>query len=279
MKKFIAILMSVLMLLGILAGCGETKPATATEGTQAPISNPMSAGLLVLNAAAAINISYDADGLVLGIEGIDDNGSTLVSEYTDYLGKSCSDAICDLIAASIHSAFLTPEENYVMIKQAVGSTLPGATFLETIQLDAENALSAAGSTAKLVVLTEENLDENGYIDLESAKTLTLAYLALDNFDVLDGAPSPVNGLYNFRVTFGDATEDLVIDAVSGDVYQGTLEDTTFEDDNLDDSIEIVDPTDEAIVETQPIVTEPVSTEPAVSDPTEPVHTEDPSIEE
>lgn len=267
MKKFIAILMSTLMLLGILAGCGNTEPAPTT-GDAGAVSTPVSAGLLVLNAAAALNISYDADGLVLNVEGIDDNGATLAGEYTDYLGKSCSDAVCDLIAASIHSAFLTPEENYVMIKQAVGSTLPGATFLETIQLDADNAIKAAGSTAALVMLTEENLDENGYINLESAKTLMLAYLSRDSFDVLEGSPTPINGQYSFRVTVGETTEDLIVDAVSGDVYEGTLEEAPFEDDTLDDTVEIVEPTDEVMVETQPATTA-AATEPVAEPTTEP----------
>lgn len=274
MKKFLAILMSAVMLLGLFAGCGNNE-TTPTEPTSDNLSTPVSAGLLVLNAAAAINISYDADGLVLNVEGIDDNGSAVASEYTDYLGKSCSDAVCDLIAASVHSAFLTPEENYVVIKQAVGSTLPGATFLETIQKDAEATLDTLGSTAALVVLTEENLDENGYINLDAAKTLILAYLSENEYDVLDGSPSPINGQYSFRVTVGEVTTDLIVDAVSGDVFEGTLDEATFEDDNLPEE-EIVDPTDEVMIDTQPPVTEP-STE-VVNDPTEPSQST-PAVEE
>lgn len=274
MKKFLAIVMSAVMLLGLFAGCGKTEP-TPTDPTGENLSTPVSAGLLVLNAAAALNISYDADGLVLSVEGIDDNGSTLASEYTDYLGKSCSDAVCDLIAASVHSAFLTPEENYVMIKQAVGSTLPGATFLETVQKDAEAVLDTLGSTAMLVLLTEENLDENGYINLDAAKELVLAHLSVESFDVLDGSPSPINGQYSFRVTVGEVTEDLIVDAVSGDVYEGTLDEATFEDDNINEE-EIVDPTDEVIPETQPATTEAQGD--VVGDPTEPSVAEEVSDE-
>ena len=274
MKKFLAIVMSAVMLLGLFAGCGKTEP-TPTEPTGENLSTPVSAGLLVLNAAAALNISYDADGLVLSVEGIDDNGSALASEYTDYLGKSCSDAVCDLIAASVHSAFLTPEENYVMIKQAIGSTLPGATFLETIQKDAEAVLDTLGSTAMLVLLTEENLDENGYINLDAAKELVLAHLSVESFDVLDGSPSPINGQYSFRVTVGEVTEDLIVDAVSGDVYEGTLDEATFEDDNINEE-EIVDPTDEVIPETQPATTEAHGD--LAGDPTEPSVAEEVSDE-
>lgn len=248
MKKTIAMLISIVLLLGVFAGCGAQKPVPTTPAT-GDVSNPMAAGLLVLNAGAAVNISYDADALVLNVEGINDNGTILAAEYTDFLGKSCTDAVCDLIAASSSLGFLNNESTYVMLKQAVGSALPGATFLETIQKDAEEAITSTGFNAKLVMLTEENLDEDGYINLESAKQLMLAYLGLDAFDTLNGTSTPTNGLYNFRVTAGDMTDDLIIDGVNGDVYQGVLEDASLEE-TQDDAVDTADPTDEVIVEAE-----------------------------
>lgn len=268
MKKILAIMMAALMLAGLLAGCGDTTPE-ATNGAGGEVNTPVAAGMLVLNAAAALNISYDADGLVLNVEGINEGGENLAAEYTDYLGKSCSEAICDLIAASVTAGYLNEEVNYAMIKVAVGSAMPGATFMETIQKDAEGAIANAGSTAALVVLTEENLDDNGYIDLESAKVLVAAYLAVKSLDTIDGTPEPVNGMYNFRITAGDYADDLIVDGISGDVYQGVLEDVRFEED-VEETVDTADPTDEVFVDTQPATELP--TEPPVDDPvdTEPV---------
>ena len=235
MKKFLAIFMCAMLVLGAMAGCSE-KETSADQGNAPGVTNqagegvntPVAAGMLVVNANGAVNVSYDADGLVLNVEGIDDNGQSIAVEYVDYLGKSCSDAVCDLIALSIHSGFMSAEENYIVIKQAVGSVVPEANFIEDIQLDAQQAMEAAGCTAQLVVLTLDNLDDEGYIDLDSAKKLICAYMAVESYDVLDGAAEHSSGLYNFRVTAGERVEELIVDGVSGDVYEGTLDDARFE---------------------------------------------------
>ena len=265
MKKFFAILMSAVMLLGLLAGCGAETPAPeTTEGTYA---TPMAAGMVVVYANAAVNVSYDADGLVLSIEGVDDYGSALAGEYEDYLGKSCSEVVCDLIGNSFIQGLMTNENNYVMIKLAIGSALPGSTFLESMQKDAEAAIAEAGSTAKLVVLTTENLDENGYIDLESAKTLVLAALALDGFDSLDGAAAPAEGAYTFTITAGALEGTFKIDAVTGAVYEGEPSEGEFEEEDVDIDIDVA-ATTEPFVDTAAATTAAPTAE--VTDPAEEV---------
>lgn len=246
MKKILAILMSAVLLLGLLAGCG-TKTPDATEDTQ-PVATPVAAGMLVLNVNGALNISYDSDGLVLNVEGADENGSAIAGEYTDYLGKSCSDVVCDLIANSKLAGFLINESHYAVIKLAVGSALPGATFLETITMNAEAAIANAELTAQLIVLTEENLDEDGYIDLESAKKLLVASQGLESFDTLDGTVTPINGMYGFSMTAGSLDADFIVDAVTGVVVEGQLEGHDYDDDLIEDDTELLEPTDEAFIE-------------------------------
>ena len=278
MRKVFAVLISAAMLLGLLAGCnnaGDTNTTGATTDTTQMI-DPIASGMLVLHANGAVNVSYDNDGLVLSIEGADKGGEELIAEYTDYLGESCADVICTLIKRSQNTD--NAEMNkYVMIKQAFGSTLPGTNFLEELTTDAKAALETVKSSAKLIVLTEEDLDAKGYINLESAKDLVLAYLSLDSFDSFDGTTAPVDGVYGFNIVAGNVDEDLLVDATTGSVYSGIL--NNQEDDSLLDPDEIVDtePTEE---EPEVIVTEPTTapTEDPSSDHNEETTSEDASSE-
>ena len=276
MKKIIAVLMSALLLVGVLSACGGNETATPTESKT--VSTPIAAGMLVLHVNGAVNISYDADGLVLNIEGADENGSILVGEYENYLGNSCSETICELISNSAAQGLFDEFVNYVMIKLAHGSALPGATFMETIQKDAEAAVAEVSANAKLLVLTEENLDEDGYINLEAAKDLLLAHLASDDFDVLEGEPTPSDGLYSFRITIGDLEGSFLVDAVTGVVCEGDLAEDSFLEDEADDLVEITDPTEgeNVDVETTAGATEP--SQDVVEDPAIDPNETEPAVE-
>lgn len=250
LRKLFAVLMSAVLLLGLLAGCnssgaGSTESTSGTEDTS--VATPIASGLLVVNANGAVNVSYDKDGLVLELEGIDENGIELVGEYENYLGESCSDVVCTLIKSSSAAGYLA-ESNYVVIKQAVGSQLPGTNFMDELTTDAQAALDTVNSSAALMVITEEDLDDDGYINLETAKALTLAHLKLENFDLFDGSAAPVDGVYGFNVTAGTLDVDLLVDAVTGAVWEGVLD--TGDDDLLDDDVDEVG--------TEPVVGEDVS---------------------
>ena len=75
----------------------------------------------------------------------------------------------------------------------------------------------------------------------------LAYIARDSFDTLDGTTAPIDGAYGFAVTAGDLEGSYIIDAVTGDVFEGELE-GAFEEE-IDDEINEELPTEEIIEET------------------------------
>lgn len=225
LRKLIAVLMSAIMLLGLLVGCNNnegTETSGSTDATDSTSATPKASGLLVVNANGAVNVFYDQDGMVLELEGIDDDGSALIAGYEDYLGESCSSVVCTLIENSVNTGALD-RTRFVMVKQAVGSSLPGTNFLEELKSDAQAMLDALNSTAKLLVIGEEDLDQNGYIDLISAKDMALAYLDMADFDSFDGESTPTDGTYYFTVTFNGIEEYVSVNAVTGLVSNAFLD--------------------------------------------------------
>ena len=271
MKKLLAILLSVLLVLGLFAGCGDDAAADATNaanggsanggsngGSTNTTSNPY--GALMLNANAAVEITFDKDGMVLDVLPSNEQGNILLGEYEGFLGSTCSEVVCELIGNSALAGFLAPEVNYIMIRQIKDAQLPNENFLEDIAKDAQAELDRIESTAVLVVLSAEDLDGDGYINLESAKELMLAAMALKEFDVLIGTDAPIDGKYSFHMTADTTEEYLIIDAVTGDVYPGTMDEVDYEQDNIDEE-EFIDVTEPVEDNTDPtIATDPDSTE-------------------
>lgn len=297
MKKILALVLSLVLVLGLFAGCGgeildgitgggssnssnsaDKNSTTAPTGAHNGIEGTTSAnitGMLVLNVNAAVNISYDANGNVVEISGADENGEILATEYEGYNGKPCSDVVCELIANSKLAGHMTEEVSYISIKQAVGSTSPTENFLEAIKLDAEAALAEAGSTARLIVLSTDNLDADGWIDLESAKALAMAYLAIDSFDLLEGTDSPIDGLYSFRITSGSyLDEKVLVDALTGSVCPGDLSDVEYNDVWLEDEELTTEPTEDTNAEDP----EEQPSEPVQDETIEPTEVTEPETE-
>lgn len=245
MKKILAMLLAALMLLSLLAACssdiskGDAEiPGGTTEGGEsATDTTPFSNGTIVLNAGVAFSILYDAEGLVLGVEGMDE----YYKDFIDYLydssilmGLSCSDAISELIKTCSVKGYLT-EVGYVVIKQAHGSQLPGTKFLESIQNAAQKALDVAKIDAALVVITAEQLDANGYIDLATAKVLVEKFVGVESLTNFDGTSEPVGGVYAFTIGYDDIEENVLVNAVTGSVEFGVMDELISEQDTTEET--------------------------------------------
>lgn len=255
MKKILALLICAVMLLGLFAGCGNDvsdngviNTTEASNGGADKVETPEEAGSLTVNAAAAITVTYGADGLVLKAEGINDDGVELLSVYEDVFGSSCADLISKFIKDSIANNCMY-DTNYVVIKQNKGSALPGTNFLEGIQTAAQGALDAAEISAALVMVGEENLTADGYIDLVTAKVLVEKFLEVEEVTSFDGTDKPIDGMYVFDVAYDAMMERMMVDAETGGVSQGSTEELDqIIDDQEDNSAEETTPAESLAAE-------------------------------
>lgn len=233
-KKLLTLVLSAVILLGILTGCGNETPKQTEPANNTP-DVPTVSGMLVLSTAASLKITYDSEGMVMNVTGSNDDGVALANAY-EYLGKSCSTAIKDLIAASAEAGYLSGNVKNIVLKLAVGSSLPTELFLDVLASDAEAAAKEAGSSAVVTAIGLDGLDEDGYINAEIAKTLLLNELGVDQFESISGSPAPVNDCYLFTVQVGGVGSSHSIDAITG-----LISDTNEEE--IPDSNEYVDESD------------------------------------
>lgn len=256
MKRIIALILSALMILGIFAGCGNTdsgKQTTAATGAGDDESIMREiVGTVVVNAAATITVSYGADGLVLNMEGRNDDGIELVESYEEeHFGSSCADVVNQIIRDCFVKNYME-YTNYVVVKLNKDSAQPGTNFLDGIKTAAQGALDTVESAAALVVIGQENLTADGYIDLVTAKVLVEKYLGVADIDNLDGTDTPIDGEYSFEVSNGIEVEQLIVDAETGAVFQGVIED-------LEDPEE-TDPVEDPLEGEEPVIDEDIPSE-------------------
>lgn len=233
MKKMLALLLSALMVLSLLAACGDdiskgdTKLPVGTEGgneTTAPATT-FTTGELTVNAGAAFVITFDAEGLVLRVDGADGRYKEFldfINEDSALVGLSCGDAISEIIKSVGVKGYLE-ESGFVAIKQDASGALPDPAFLEGVQRAAENALNAAAPDVDLVMITADQLDENGMIGLATAKILVEKFLGVESLTNFDGTDKPIDGVYSFTAGEDGQEEQVLVDAVIASVEYGVLE--------------------------------------------------------
>ena len=198
MKKIVALWMIIFVVLGAFAGCGKENPGSQGSGPAGDNSQkPDAAGTLVVTAIASVRVAYNEDGLVLYVEGLNKNGDNLVDLAGDaYEGASCTTVVGQIIKDSLTQNYMY-DTNHVVVKIDKGAALPGTNFAETIRVAAQNALDIKESTAALVFVGQENLNEDGFIDLSTAKILVEKFLKWDVVVNLDGTSRPIDDQYAF----------------------------------------------------------------------------------
>lgn len=258
MKKILALLLCTLMLLGMLTACKKDKAAgakpgaaTTTPTTGEAVQGPVAAeGILVVTADASVTIAYDVKGLVQKVEANNTEAAELLATYDEQTGFDCSVVVTKIIKDC--AAMSMGEMTHVMIKQTKGSGSPDENFMKNIESAAKTALENAESSAKLVMVTPEQQDNNNHIDPKVAKTLIMAYLGVDSLDSIYGTDKPVEGYYSFYVTADELEEEVHVNAATGAVGQGLLTEIG------EGEQEAVDPKEEQQQATQPQETTPAT---------------------
>ena len=159
-KMLLTLTTGCLLVTTMFTGCGQERE----ELSSAADNVTAVAGHIYLSVNPEIKISYNNDGLVTEILGINEDGKGIVSVYDNYIGKDCSDVVSGLVE-EIHAAGYFVEEvegehKQIVIELEAGSKLPDDDFLDEISDDVSKTVAGLELGSEVVVRDDDDSDSD-----------------------------------------------------------------------------------------------------------------------
>lgn len=232
------------------AGCGtNSTTGTATSNEK----NYTATGTILLSVNPEIEVEYDANGLVIEIEGRNDDGKTIITNYEDFEGKACTEVVSELVQKIYDGGYFANQvdghDKNIVIKLEDGSTCPNDDFLEEVAAGVRKTVSEYGVKSNAMVVDNDDLDDQGRIGIEKAREIVLAQLGLTNGTFSEGEYDLDDGVYELEFVVDNIEYEYEVDAVTGKVLEADQEHNDDwaawnEDDDRDDADDMDDDQDD-----------------------------------
>jgi hypothetical protein len=223
-----------------LAGCAGKQPSDQTANTTG--NKTAASGTILLSVNPEIEIEYDDRGIVLEIEGVNDDGKTIVADYAGYKGKECAAVVNELVQKIYESGYfekqLDGHVKNIVVKLEDGSAYPDDDFLEDVADSVRNAVDKCGIKSSAMVVDDDDLDDKGRIGIEKARELVLAQLGLTEAKFSESEYELDDGVYELEFTANGVEYEYELDAFTGKVLEADFENNDdWDDDDNDDDID------------------------------------------
>lgn len=203
-----------------LTACGRT---ASTDAPNEQSVKPAAAGTILLSVNPEIEVEYDERGIVLEIDGVNDDGKTVVTEYQDYEGRACAEVVEELVQKIYEGGYFENQVDghakNIVVKLENGSVCPDDDFLEDVADGVRNAVKECGGASAALVIDSDDLDDQGRIGTEKARELALAQLGLSSADFSQGEYELDDGVYELEFTADGVEYEYEVDAVTGKVLE------------------------------------------------------------
>ena len=250
MKYFritLSLLLVTILMAGMFTGCKNDPESTDTtalpDNTEPQISrDPV--GSFVINGGAILELFYNAEGLIVDVASKNSAGTTILDTDPQIFGVGCNEAVLELLP-HLNALDHLKNNNYaVLLKSTPGSKEPSETFLTDIEKALQQAATAQELTLKIFALNAKDLNADGEMTASQAKDFLLTVLSLtgDDFDSLDATNQTVQGSYAFQIVVKDLTEGYLVNALTGDIMEGSVDDSFFDNADIDHESELPEET-------------------------------------
>lgn len=222
-KTTLPLAASAALTLALLTGCGGSQPSPAPQSS----SDKDAAGVVLLSVNPEIEVEYDRIGLVLEIEGINDDGQTVAAALDNYTGKDCPTVAKELVKEIYQSGYFDQtvdgHSKNIVVRLEEGSRYPDDDFLEQVAEGVREAVKACGISSAAMTVQSDDLDDQGRIGQEKAKELVLAQLGLRGASFHDHEYDLDDGIYEFEFAVGGVTYEYEVDARTGKVLEADID--------------------------------------------------------
>lgn len=243
LKKILSITLSTALALVLLSGCGSSK----TAGNTLPEATDKAIGTVLLSVNPEIEVEYNDKGLVLEIEGVNDDGKSVVSKSDEYKGKDCRTVLKELIKEIYEAGYfektMDGHTKNIVLKLEKGSAYPDDDFLENVTAGIHEAIKDCGIGSSPMTVLEDDLDDDGRIGQEKAKELVLAQLGLTSASFNNHEYELDDNVYEFEFTSNGVEYEYEVDALTGKILEANFEgndDWDDIDDDIDDAHDDID---------------------------------------
>ncbi len=231
-KKRFMIIAAALAAAALMTACAKPVekndvPAENTPAVGSAAPTETVAGALLLSVNPEIEIEYDGRGLVVELEGMNDEGKEIVLAYTDYAGKSCSEVVGELVekiyAAGYFEQQVEGNPRNIVVKIEEGSSYPGDEFLNEVAESVRTVVNEHQGKSGTMVVDRTDLDANGLIGLEAAKKIVLAQLGVSEAQFTEKEYELDDGVYELEFTVNGVEYEYEVHAVSGKVLKADID--------------------------------------------------------
>ena len=210
------------------------------------------AGVITLSVNPQLKITYDEEGKVLNVYGLNDDGKKVLSDYTAYEGKDTKVVIKELVKAiNVAGYFVQDVDGYdkdIVIQIKNGSKLPNGDddYFDDLKEEVVETIKEMNVKSDTLTIDDDDYDDkyetveekSEFISLDKAKEIATKRVGLNINDVVftDKEYDFDDNRHIYELEFSkDGVEyELDIDAKTGQVIKHETDNDIDDNDDLDD---------------------------------------------